>query len=86
MPPVAGPVRWAIRLSDDRSHVLAFDGERWDWLPDESVGDVVISTTARRWSTLLFSIQAGKPNPRGQFELTGDPKRIAEFRQLARIE
>lgn len=85
-PPVGEPVRWAVRLKGDGSHVLAFDGERWDWLPGEDEGDVVISTTARRWAGLLFAIQEGKSSPRSQFELTGDPARVEEFRQLAGIE
>lgn len=85
-PPLAGPVRWAIRLEDDRGHVLAFDGERWRWLPGEDDGDVVVTTTTRRWSTLLFAIQAGEPSPPSDFDLSGDPARVEEFRRLARIE
>ena len=79
---VDGPVRWAIRLRDDGSHVLAFDGERWRWLAGKDDGDVVVSTTARRWATLLFSVQAGERSPRADFELSGDPGRVAEFCRL----
>ena len=85
-PAMNGPVRWAVHLKHDRSHVLAFDGERWDWLPNEEEGDVVISTTARRWSRLLFAVQAGQISPGSHFDLGGDPDRVEEFRQLTGID
>lgn len=84
-PTVDGPVRWAIDLKEDGSHVFAFDGERWRWLQDEEEGDVMVSTTARRWSKLLFAIQSGATSPRSDFELAGDRGRVEEFRRLARI-
>lgn len=85
-PAVGGPVRWAVDLDGEGSHVLAFNGERWDWLPDEEGGDVVISTTARRWARLLNAVQTGARSPRSHFDLAGDPNRVEEFRRLAGID
>jgi DNA-binding HxlR family transcriptional regulator len=84
-PPVSGPVRWAIHLKDDDDHVIAFDGQRWTWLPSEQGGEVEVTTTARRWSILLYLVQTGKPSPANHYGVTGNPDRVAEFRALTGI-
>ena len=84
-PAVAGPVRWAIHLKDGGHHVLETDGNDWRWLAGESTGDVVVTTTPRRWATLLFNLTDGSDSPADSFTITGDPDRVREFKELARI-
>ena len=84
-PNVVGPVRWAIHLKEGGHHVLEYDGNRWRWLAGESVGDVVVATTPRRWATLLFSLTDGSESAADAFTITGDPDRVREFKALVRI-
>jgi DNA-binding HxlR family transcriptional regulator len=84
-PAVAGPVRWAIHLKDGGQHVLETDGNDWRWLAGESTGDVVVTTTSRRWATLLFNLADGSESAAESFTITGDPDRVREFKELARI-
>ncbi len=84
-PAVAGPVRWAIHLKDGGHHVLETDGKDWRWLAGESTGDVVVTTTSRRWATLLFNLADGSEGAAESFTITGDPDRVREFKELARI-
>jgi len=84
-PAVAGRVRWAIHLKDGGHHVLEGDGNDWRWLAGESTGDVVVTTTSRRWATLLFNLADGSESAAESFTITGDPDRVREFRELARI-
>jgi DNA-binding HxlR family transcriptional regulator len=84
-PAVAGPVRWAIHLKDGGHHVLETGGNDWRWLAGESTGDVVVTTTSRRWATLLFNLADGSESAAESFTITGDPDRVREFKELARI-
>jgi DNA-binding HxlR family transcriptional regulator len=84
-PTVDGPVRWAIHPKGAGDHVVETDGNAWRWLAGESVGDVVVTTTARRWATLLFNLQAGSDSAASDFTITGDADRVREFKALARI-
>jgi DNA-binding HxlR family transcriptional regulator len=84
-PTVNGPVTWAIRLKDDGDHAFETDGKVWRWLAGQSGGDIVVTTTARRWATLLFNLQAGRDSSARDFTITGDPDSVREFKALARI-
>ena len=84
-PTVDGPVRWAIHLKGADDHVFETDGRQWRWLAGESQGDVVVTTTSRRWATLLFNLQSGSDSPARDFAITGDRDRVREFKALARI-
>jgi DNA-binding HxlR family transcriptional regulator len=84
-PRIGGPVRWAVHLKGAGDHVLESDGTQWRWIAGESDGDVVITTTARRWATLLFNLQDGNASAADDFTITGDPDRVREFKALARI-
>jgi DNA-binding HxlR family transcriptional regulator len=84
-PAVAGPVRWAVHLKDGGHHVLQKDGNDWRWLAGESTGDIVVTTTSRRWATLLFNLADGSESAAAAFTITGDPDRVREFKELARI-
>lgn len=84
-PKVAGPVRWAIHLKDGGQHVVENDGNQWRWLAGQSTGDVVVTTTPRRWATLLFNLTDGSDSPADAFTVTGDPDRVREFKELVRI-
>lgn len=78
----SAPVTWVVRLSDDASHTLRFDGERWGWERGEGAADVVLTTTARGWAALLASAHAGASTRRRGYSFEGDPKRVTEFREL----
>jgi hypothetical protein len=84
-PKVDGPVRWAVHLKGAGDHVLENDGTQWRWLAGDSRGDVVITTTVRRWATLLFNLQDGRVSAAGDFSIAGDPDRVREFMALAQI-
>jgi DNA-binding HxlR family transcriptional regulator len=84
-PAVAGPVRWTIHLKGGGDHVLETEGNDWRWLAGESTGDVVVTTTSRRWATLLFNLADGSESAAESFTITGDPDRVREFKELARI-
>lgn len=84
-PPVDGPVTWAVHLKDDGKHALAYDGVDWRWLSGQTEGDVVVTTTTRRWATLLFNMHAGRTSAATDFTITGVPDRVQEFKKLARI-
>lgn len=84
-PKVRGPVRWSIELKNGGVHTFAKDGQMWRWLPGESNGDVVVTTTARRWATLLYNVHTGRSSSPDLFTITGDPKKVAEFKSLTRI-
>jgi hypothetical protein len=57
----------------------------WRWIPGESGGDVVVTTTRRRWANLLFNLQAGRNSAANGFMITGEPDRAREFKALALI-
>jgi len=84
-PAVAGPVTWAIHLKDGGKHAFQLDGTQWRWLAGCAEGDVVVTTTARRWATLLFHLQAGRASAAADFTISGDPDRVREFKALAGI-
>jgi DNA-binding HxlR family transcriptional regulator len=84
-PTVDGPVTWAIHLKDGGQHAFETDGNGWRWLPGHAAGDVVVTTTARRWATLLFNLQAGRASAADDFTITGAPDRVQEFKALAGI-
>ncbi len=84
-PAVAGPVRWAIHLKGGGHHVLQTDGRNWRWIAGESGGDVVVTTTPRRFANLLFNLQAGRKSAADDFTITGEPDRAREFEALAHI-
>jgi DNA-binding HxlR family transcriptional regulator len=84
-PTVDGPVTWAVHLKDADDHAFKTDGTQWRWLAGHSSGDVVITTTARRWATLLFNLHVGRDSDTDHFTITGDPDRVREFKVLARI-
>jgi DNA-binding HxlR family transcriptional regulator len=84
-PKVDGPVRWAVHLKGAGDHVLETDGGRWRWTAGESRGDVEITTTARRWATLLFNLHEGAVSAAADFVITGEEDRVKEFKALARI-
>jgi hypothetical protein len=84
-PTVDGPVTWAIRLKDGGDHAFETDGTLWRWLAGHSQGDIVVTTTARRWATLLFNLQAGHDTAADHLTITGIPDRVREFKALARI-
>jgi DNA-binding HxlR family transcriptional regulator len=84
-PTVAGPVTWAVHLKDGGEHAFQTDGTRWRWLAGHGDGDVVVTTTARRWATLLFNLQSGRDSAAADFTITGTPDRVTEFTKLAGI-
>jgi DNA-binding HxlR family transcriptional regulator len=84
-PEVAGPVRWAVHLKGAGDHAFDTDGTRWRWLAGESDGDVDVTTTSRRWATLLCNVQAGLDSPARGHIITGDPEKVREFKALAKI-
>jgi DNA-binding HxlR family transcriptional regulator len=84
-PSVDGPVTWAVHLKDGGPHAFETDGDQWRWLAGHAAGDVVVTTTARRWATLLFNLQAGRPSAAADFTVSGAPDRVQEFKELAGI-
>ena len=65
------------------NHAFEFDGNAWRWLAGQARGDVLVTTTARRWATLLFNLQTGSDSAADDF--TGNPNRAREFKALAHI-
>lgn len=81
-PQVSSAVRWAVHPKDGGNHVFETDGHDWRWLAGETAGDVVVTTTARHWATLVFKLQAGHDSAAESFTVTGDPDRVREFKAL----
>lgn len=80
------PVSWTIDLGAHEAHTLQFDGHRWIWTPEASdTADVIVKTTPRRWSTLLFNAQSGRKSAQRGYQIHGDPKRCKQFRELFAI-
>lgn len=76
------PVTWLLRLEGDVRHTLRFDGERWHWERGEADADVVLTTTARGWASLLAAAHAGASTAPAGYALDGKPARAREFRRL----
>lgn len=78
---------WMIDLGENGSHTIEFNGQRWTWTPSAcDTADVTLTTTARRWSTLLYNAQSGRQSGGRSYPLKGDPQRCAEFRTLFGIK
>ena len=65
-----------------RLRALETAGHDWRWLAGGTAGDVVVTTTARHWATLVFKLQAGHDSAAESFTVTGDPDRVREFKAL----
>jgi hypothetical protein len=68
------------------AHTVRFNGERWDYTPEESADpDVTITTTRRDWAALLAAAHAGTTTAPDAFELAGSAAATRELRALLRI-
>jgi len=75
----ARSVAWVVRLGDDRSYTLRFDGQHWSRQRGEAVADVVVETSPEGWVRFLAADRDGRRRWLDKSLVKGAPKRIEEL-------
>jgi DNA-binding HxlR family transcriptional regulator len=80
----AQPTTWALRLSNEGTPSIRFNGERWSRVPegDPASVDLTIETDPSTWISLLRSHNDDRDAYLRQVRLTGDSAHTEEFVRL----
>ena len=75
----ARSVAWVVRLGDDRSYTLRFDGRSWSRQRGESDADVVVETSPEGWVRFLGADRAGRRRWLAKSRIKGTRERLEEL-------
>ncbi len=82
-PRLAQPATWVVRLADNRSYTICFDGELWSVrrgnAEDQAKADLIVETTPEEWVGFLMATPEERRERAQALRITGDPARVDEL-------